>query len=275
MPPNDAPKSGNPQSSDDKSILIKYIEPAIILSILASIIYIFGIMYNNYYFGKFSFPPQYAEIPQSIFINQLIEIILINISVIMLYFCFLKFTIAIAIEPPEEQNKQLAYTVCFSIMNACIYLLYFIFIGYFELYNDIVYIIAITFLTMLFSYLSDSITFVDINSIYNSLKKIFPTKLIRSIFMIQMLFFFVLFNVLITYSIADYFANSIINGFSGSYQVQIELNASSTSLPTNIFTLIMVSNNCYYLIEDNKSSNHSRLYMLPINGIKSAIITKR
>ncbi len=61
----------------------RLIEPAIIFALLAYFFYLFGLIYSDAYFGRFSFPYQYSDLLNTKFLLRLIPIIIINIVVMI------------------------------------------------------------------------------------------------------------------------------------------------------------------------------------------------
>lgn len=64
----------------------RLIEPAIILSMSAFLVYLFGAIYNQAYFSKFSFPYEYLNLLNSMVISRIILLIILNLITIFIVF---------------------------------------------------------------------------------------------------------------------------------------------------------------------------------------------
>ena len=68
------------------------VQPALILTIITSLFYLFKMQYNNSYFNRFSFPYRYLITNDTIFLARMIDLLVLNSYLIL---AFLMITIGI------------------------------------------------------------------------------------------------------------------------------------------------------------------------------------
>jgi hypothetical protein len=229
-------------------------------------------LFNTYYFDRFSFPYEYIKLPINFYLIKLMDLLIFDIFLLILFFVILESITWIFRKLFKKPEANLSFDQYFFLM-----IMFLVALAALDLINNlykykniIQQIVSFIILFLIGKY------FFNINEFIKFLLSPFPSdrKITRYYVLLLILFIYLLSSGL-TILIANHDAKNLIEGAPGNYQLELIMNDSGSDFSNETLILFTVQDGNYYFVEKHVPAPIlSPMYAVPINKVERANITR-